>query len=108
MKIGLRVVMIGLVSMLSLACGTKKNNAELNGFMAQGIVKVSAKPGDCALWISSSKAEGGTGFYPVNLEEQFKKDGLKVAFNFNPSRAPLPENCERLQAIVISEVKVLK
>lgn len=79
-----------------------------HNFMAEGTVKVSTKTGECHLLIKSSHTSAGAGFYPVNLDEQFRKNNLKIAFNFNDSRAHLSEHCEMLKAIVISEVKVLK
>ena len=99
-----------LVAGLFLAgsCGNKKEKTVKHGLMAEGTVKVSSNNGECALWIMSNHASAGAGFYPVNLDEQFRKDNLKIAFNFNESRAPLPENCTQLKAVVISETKVLK
>jgi len=47
------------------------------------------------------------GFYPVNLEEKFKVHGMKVGFNFDDSRAPLPDGCFNLKAIVVKEVVAL-
>jgi hypothetical protein len=90
------------------SCGNKKSSTVEHGLMAEGTVKVSAQSGECQLWIMSTHTSATTGFYPVNLDDQFKKNNLKIAFNFNDSRAPLPENCTSLKAIVISEVKVLK
>jgi hypothetical protein len=89
-------------------CGNNKSNGMKHNFMAEGTVKVSTKTGECQLWIMSSHTSAGVGFYPVNLDEQFRKNNLKIAFNFNDSRAHLSEHCEKLKAIVISEVKVLK
>lgn len=76
--------------------------------MAEGTVKISVQSGECQLWIMSTHTSALSGFYPVNLDDQFKKNNLKIAFNFNDSRAPLPDNCNNLKAIVVSEVKVLK
>jgi hypothetical protein len=93
---------------LMTSCGNKKSSIVEHGLMAEGTVKISAQSGECQLWIMSTHTSAVAGFYPVNLDEQFKKNNLKIAFNFNDSRAPLPENCTNLKAIVISEVKVLK
>jgi hypothetical protein len=96
------------LSLFLTSCGNKKATTIEHNLMAEGTVKVSSKTGDCSLWIVSKNSSEFNGFYPVNLEEQFRKNDLKIAFNFNDSRAPLPENCTNLKAIVISEVKVLK
>lgn len=100
------LLIIGIALMTS--CGSKKSEGAKGAFMAEGVVRISSSTGECALWISSKNANEANGFYPVNLDKEFCKDNLKIAFNFNSSRAPLPENCEKLQAVVISEVKVIK
>lgn len=99
------ILVIGISS-----CGNKKNNtmADNGGMMMDGEVIVSQQNGECALWIMTTKTSSVAGFYPVNLDDQFKVNGLKIAFNYSDSRAPLPENCQTLKAIVISEVKILK
>lgn len=76
--------------------------------MMDGEVRISNIEGECALWIMTTKISAFSGFYPVNLDEQFRINGLKIAFNYSDSRAPLPENCHNLKAIVISEVRILK
>lgn len=32
-------------------------------------------------------------FYPVNLDEKFRKEGMKIKFSYNLSRAMQPEGC---------------
>lgn len=95
-------------AVLMISCGNKKNSVVEHNLMAEGTVKISSQSGECALWIMSTHTSALAGFYPVNLDEQFRKNNLKIAFNFNDSRAPLPEGCNNLKAIVISEVKILK
>ncbi len=93
------------------SCGNKKNDnsmTENHGMMMDGVVTMSSTDGECALWIMCTKTSSVPGFYPINLDQQFQIDGLKIAFNYSDSRAPLPENCTTLKAVVISEVKVLK
>jgi hypothetical protein len=103
----LRVLLVASMIFLN-SCGIKKNGAFKHQLMAEGTVTISSKSGECALWIMSDHTPDFAGFYPVNLDEQFRKNNLKIAFNFNDSRAPLPEGCNNLKAIVISEVKILK
>jgi hypothetical protein len=99
------VIIIGGTS-----CGnSKKNNVDqVAAMMMEGEVRLSNVEGECSLWIMTTKTSAFSGFYPVNLDEQFKVNGLKIAFNYSDSRAPLPENCFNLKAIVISEVRILK
>lgn len=102
--------MLSIVLMVASSCGNSKNNNanQAAEMMMDGEVRISNLDGECSLWIMSTKTSSFAGFYPVNLDDQFKVNGLKIAFNFTDSRAPLPENCENLKAIVISEVRILK
>lgn len=81
-----------------------ETSASMEG-MTEGIVRISNGESDCAVRIESDAAGDSEGFYPVNLDEKFKKDGLKIYFSYSPSRAPLPDNCIGLTAIVIDSVK---
>jgi len=107
----LSITSVLALSLTSLSCGngkTSTENSSSHDFMANGTVKISEETGDCALWIMSTKTSSVAGYYPINLDDQFKVNDLKIAFNFNDSRAPLPDGCHNLKAIVISEVKILK
>lgn len=46
--------------------------------------------------------------YPVSLDDMFKVDGAFLQFEFDPSRAPLPEGCEQTRAVVLRNVTRLK
>jgi hypothetical protein len=105
---GLIMLSVFLLSISSCGNSKKGNLNAMSDMMMDGEVKISSVDGDCAIWIMSTKTSSFAGFYPVNLDEQFKVNGLKIAFNFTDSRAPLPENCNNLKAIVISEVRILK
>lgn len=41
--------------------------------------------------------------YPVNLQDEFKQDGLKIKFTFTPSKAPQPEGCTLIDMVVAIE-----
>lgn len=45
-------------------------------------------------------------FEPYNLEEEYKKDGLKIYFKYRLSRAP--SICQHGQPIILSEIKSAK
>lgn len=110
-RIILNMLVLAVLGITFTSCGNKKNEqtmTENGGMMMDGTVTMSTIEGECALWIMCTKTSSFAGFYPVNLDPQFQIDGLKIAFNYSDSRAPLPENCSTLKAVVISEVKVLK
>lgn len=95
-----KISMVSIFAFLLSSCGNSKSTNDAHGLMAEGVVKVSDKTGECALVIESKKAESNAGFYPVNLDDQFRQNNLKIAFNFNLSRAPLPQNCEDRKSVV--------
>jgi len=71
------------------------------GFLA-GEISFSKKEGDCPITI---KVEGKNGVYyldPINLSEDFKKEGEKVWFKFGPLRRM--NRCEKASPISIIEV----
>jgi hypothetical protein len=104
------ILSTSLIILGGASCGnSKKNNVDqVAAMMMEGEVRLSNVDGECVLWIMTTKISAFSGFYPVNLDEQFKVNGLKIAFNYSDSRAPLPENCFNLKAIVISEVRIVK
>ncbi len=106
------VFTFSVVLLCSCAAGKKSDkntssdetSASMEG-MTEGIVRISNGESDCAVRIESAASESSDGFYPVNLDDKFKKEGLKIYFSYSPSRAPLPDNCIGLTAIVIDIVK---
>jgi hypothetical protein len=47
--------------------------------------------------------------YPVNLDESYKSDGLKIRFTYIPSRAMQPDACTfQLKVISIENVEPYK
>lgn len=98
---------------ISISCGTEKNKevnnteqlTEIDEFV-EGIVHVTSGELDCGTFIESEVAQS-KGFYPVNLDVKYKKNGLKVRFRYSPSRAPLPENCQEYTAVVIDEMAAI-
>jgi hypothetical protein len=47
-------------------------------------------------------------YYPVNLDEKFRVDGVILQFQKFPSRAPLPAGCESCRTIQVEQVEQLK
>ena len=78
-------------------------NLEKEG-MIEGVVSISKDGSACPVTILSDAAVDSKGFYPVNLDKSFHKDGLEIKFNYTLSRAPLPTLCEEYTAIVIDAI----
>lgn len=46
--------------------------------------------------------------YPVNLDHEYWKEGLKVKFSYQASKAPIPEACVVQKAIILKDVELKK
>ncbi|MEY3236071.1 MAG: hypothetical protein RI883_172 [Bacteroidota bacterium] len=99
-----------LVSILffSISCSTQKEIIE-NGISAsetvdivKGTVHMDEK--GCPIYIISKIDGASFKMYPVNLEDQFKIDGLKIKFSYNLSRAMQPENCQVDKVVSVENV----
>jgi hypothetical protein len=109
MKYALVIVLI----IAGFGCGTRKgvaledNREEGTAADAKstGIVYVSLK--GCPVLIETEINGETMRLYPVNLDEEYKKDGLRISFTFAPSRAMQPEGCTLIDRVVSIE-NVLK
>ncbi len=72
----------------------------------QGTVRLNT-PG-CPVMIEVINGDLFSTAYPVNLDRQYHKEGLKIKFDFAPSRAPSPESCTADKVISVSNVEILK
>ncbi len=50
----------------------------------------------------------GKNVYPIQLDEKFKKEGLKVEFNLTVSKAPSPADCQIDYVVSLDNVSVIK
>jgi hypothetical protein len=71
-----------------------------------GTVRVSES--GCPLWIEVKDSANIFNVYPVNLDDKFKNDGMRLRFNMITSRAPQPTGCSVQHAVVVSEVTLLR
>ena len=65
-----------------------------------GVIVYSDKEGDCAYTIS---ADNGATYDPINLEDEYKSDGMKVWFTFRGLR--MMNRCAKANPIDIEEIK---
>lgn len=47
----------------------------------------------CPVYIEAVTETGKLKMYPVNLEDKFKVEGLRLKFNYNPVKVSQPEGC---------------
>lgn len=98
---------------LLLSCGTTAkttntvtevgSNAEsvANDDVTSGIVRTQYK--GCPVLIEITEDGQMVKLYPVNLDESFKVDGMKIFFTYTPSRAQQPESCTLINKVVSLE-----
>ena len=71
-----------------------------------GVIRLKT-PG-CPVMIEVTKGDLFSTAYPVNLDKQYHKEGLKIKFDFLPSRAPSPESCTADMVISVANVEIIK
>ena len=71
-----------------------------------GIVHVSET--DCPVYIEAQEENETVNYYPVNLEEKYKVEGMKIKFDYTWSKAPQPENCDVDKAIQVNDVTIMR
>lgn len=72
--------------------------------------KVRNRNGEGCLYIQVQDGTTEKKYYPINLSDEYKKDGLKIHFLFHLSRAMLPQGCldEAVDAVIIIDEIELK
>jgi len=104
----MKTVILFSVLFFSISCSTQKEIIENRTFeseavqIVKGTVYISEE--GCPVFITAKIDGALVKMYPVNLEEQFKIDGLKIKFSFNLSRAMQPENCKVDKVVSLENV----
>ncbi len=102
------------ITALFFSCGTaKKTNTEVVSTTGNYYGTVHLSANGCPYYIEIQKSkktniakETFKNVYPVNLEEKFRKDGLKIHFNYNISRAMTPAGCTVDAVVSVENVSV--
>jgi hypothetical protein len=90
-----------------MACKSRKN-AEVSTSetpLKDGIVHVSK---ECGVVITITESGSELKLYPVNLSDEFKKEGLHISFSSLPSRAMQPTGCSVDRVVSVENVKKTK
>lgn len=70
--------------------------------------KVRINDTACLVYIEAFEDGKMVNMYPVNLEEKLKIDGIKIKFEYVPSRAMQPENCVVDKVVALNNVTELR
>jgi hypothetical protein len=113
----MKIILLAITSILIASCGTQKaavqsndegSNSEqvANDGMVVGIVRINPK--GCPLYLDANENGEAITMYPVNLDEKYKKDGIRIKFTYTPSRAMQPENCDVTKVVALDSVIQLR
>lgn len=113
----MKITFLALTMILITSCGTQKEvvksgdgaaNVEqiANDGMIVGIVRMNAK--GCPLYLDANENGEAITMYPVNLDEKYKKDGIRLKFTYTPSRAMQPEECNVNKVVALDSVIQLR
>jgi len=104
----MKTLILFSVLFYSVSCSTQKELVD-NGAdsletiqMIKGIVHLNNE--GCPCFIEAIENGKTIKMYPVNLEESFKVEGLKIKFSYNLSRAMQPENCNVDRVVSVENV----
>ncbi len=110
-------ILASLISVLC-SCGTIKNqnpNSESKNNFAPFTGTIHLNESGCPYFIdveqvlvSNWSSYLGKKLYPVQLEDKFKKNGLKLNFNLTVSRAPSPADCQIDYVVSLSNLSISK
>lgn len=73
-----------------------------NGFLP-GVIRSSSKENDCDYAIEVITNEENYFLDPINLDENYKKEGTAIWFTFSPLR--MANRCEKASPISINEIQ---
>lgn len=102
-----------LIVWVLFACSLMKektiNTAEVKDVVNNAFVSGEIMMNDgCSVVIRVEEEGAIKKYYPINLSEEFKKEGTKIHFLFHLSRAMQPEGCKVNAVIVVDEIELLK
>jgi hypothetical protein len=114
----MKITLLSLLILLSgISCQTNPCKMTADEFEVKGsyLGKVHlSKKEACPVYVSiegvfskSSIVDFHT-IYPINLEKEFKKDGIYIRFNYTVSRAMSPEGCTTDGVVSLENVEKAK
>lgn len=80
-------------------------SAPVNLDHISGTVRVTD---DCGAYLEVIQGDVAHSYYPVNLDERFQIDGMRLKFAFEVSKTKPPVACPNFEPITISDVTPLR
>lgn len=82
-----------------VSCSTKNSKVPTPDFQEISATGFVINKNGCYLLQTENEE-----FYPVNLEEQLRVDGLRVKFRYISTQSQPTQNCNEFQSIEIKEI----
>ena len=103
----MKTIYLILIASSLIACKSSKNADASNADapFQKGMVHISK---ECGVVITITENGSELNVYPVNLSDEFKKEGLLLSFTSLPSRAMQPVGCSVDRVVSVDNVKKLK
>jgi hypothetical protein len=109
------VLLLGCMLQSCLVIKQKKNEENsvrqenVNEFQAS-FVTGKVIIGEGCMYIQAQEGATVKKYYPINLSDEYKKDGLNIHFTFHLSRAMLPQVClvDAVDAVIVIDKIELK
>lgn len=79
---------------------------ETRNYRVVGIVHVSAT--DCPVYIEARLENETVSMYPMNLDNRFKKEGMKIKFAYTLSRGAQPTSCDIDMVVALNDVTLMR
>ncbi len=77
-----------------------------NNYRVVGTVHTTDK--GCGVYIDAKAQDSSLKMYPINLDEEYKVEGMFIRFTYAPSRAMQPKGCDCDRVVSVSDVTRLR
>ncbi len=114
------IIVLGIL-IFTFACGSHKEstheteaieeeiidaNDTSENYRVVGIVHVSET--ECPLYIEAREKDKTINLYPMNLDEKYKKEGMKLKFEYAISKGAMPANCNADLVVSLTDVTLMR
>lgn len=95
-----------------MSCGAEKEALTNTGPLPEdlrlvGKVRIGEKDA-CPFYLETFEGGKSITMYPVDLDDTYKIEGVKIKFDYTPSRAMQPENCIVDKVVSLNNVTLLR
>ena len=114
MKVVKSIVLLVSIAAITFGCESKKKALNNENTMEEtvkmeeagyklGVIQLSDNEGECPVTIKLADPNYGYMLDPVDIDEDYKKDGLEIWLKFSPLR--MQNRCENAHPVELTEIK---